>query len=234
MDPTEFGEGRQGSAPGGALRIDVVSDVVCPWCYIGKRQLERAVQDWQAAHPGDPPVQVRWFPFQLNPDMDPAGVDRHDYLARKFGHADVDRLYENVRAAAASIGLDLNLGAIVRQPNTLKAHALLALAARESAGRQDALAEALFDAYFHRAVNLTDDENLVAVAREAGLDEAAVRATLADGAALAAAAQADAQAREAGVSGVPFFIVDQRIGVAGAQGVERLLKAMNKAWEQRA
>ncbi|MFT3800534.1 MAG: DsbA family oxidoreductase [Burkholderiaceae bacterium] len=232
MNPTEFDAPGHASA-GGALHIDVVSDVVCPWCYIGKRQLDRAIGVWQDTHPDAPPVQVRWFPFQLNPDMDPAGVDRHDYLARKFGHADVDRLYDNVRAAAAAIDLDLNLGAIVRQPNTLKAHALLALAARQGADRQGALAEALFDAYFHRAVDLTDDENLIAVAGEAGLDEAAARATLADEAALAATAQADAQAREAGVGGVPFFIVDQRIGVSGAQGVDRLLKAMGKAWEQR-
>lgn len=232
MDPSEFSDA-PGDTLDGALRIDVVSDVVCPWCYIGKRQLERAIQDWQARHPGDPPVQVHWLPFQLNPDMSPAGVDRRDYLARKFGHADVDRLYDNVRAAAAEIDLDLNLNAIVRQPNTLKAHALLALAAREGPGSQDALAEALFDAYFHRGIDLTDDENLLAVAREAGLDDTAARATLADGAALAAVTRADAQAREAGVSGVPFFIVDQRIGVSGAQGVDRLLKAMRKAWEQR-
>ncbi|MFT4103143.1 MAG: DsbA family oxidoreductase [Burkholderiaceae bacterium] len=232
MNPTEFGEAPV-TDPEGALRIDVVSDVVCPWCYIGKRQLERAIRDWQAEHPDDPPVRVHWLPFQLNPDMDPAGVDRRDYLARKFGHADIDRLYDNVRAAAAAIDLDLNLGAIVRQPNTLKAHALLALAAREGPDRQGALAEALFDAYFHRAVDLTDDENLVAVAGEAGLDEAAARATLADGATLAATAQADALTREAGVGGVPFFIVDQRIGVSGAQGADRLLKAMRKAWEQR-
>ena len=106
------------------MRIDVVSDVVCPWCFIGKRQLESALAAWAAEHPGQAQPEVVWHPFQLNPGMPPEGASRAEYLTAKFGSADTSRLYANVRAAAAEVALPLALERIARQPSTLRPHAL--------------------------------------------------------------------------------------------------------------
>ena len=210
-----------------ALTIDVVSDVVCPWCFIGKRQLERALARWSALHPEAPEPKVRWRPFQLNPAMPASGMPREDYLRRKFGSADLDRLYANVRRAAADAGLALNLSGIVRQPNTLRAHALLEAAAQ--AGCQGAVAEALFAAYFVEGRDLTDDAVLAQLAAEAGLPRERAEAALADPEAHRRVAEADEQAREAGIGGVPFFIVNGRAAVNGAQGEAALLRAFERA-----
>ena len=209
------------------LRIDVVSDVVCPWCFVGKRQLEEALRRWAAAHPGAPAPEVRWLPFQLNPDMPPEGIDRREYLQRKFGRGDPAAIYNRVREAAAAAGLDLELQAIGRQPNTLRAHALVHFAGEE--GRQDAMVEALFDAYFRRGVDLTRDETLRALGAEAGLDEGSIAEALGNEAVWQAIADADLQARELGIDGVPFFIVGGRIGVAGAAGADALVQAFERA-----
>jgi 2-hydroxychromene-2-carboxylate isomerase len=139
------------SAP--ALQIDVVSDVVCPWCFVGKRQLEEAIDRYREAHP-EAEFSIRWHPFQLNPDLPREGVNRSDYLRRKFGSDDTGALYERVRRAAGTVGLSLDMAAIVRQPNTLSAHALMEMAAAEAC--QDALAEALFAASFQQGRDLTE------------------------------------------------------------------------------
>lgn len=205
------------------LSIDVVSDVVCPWCFVGKRQLEQALERWQRDHP-DRPVEVRWHPFQLNPDLPAGGMLRSDYLERKFGSADTSSIYTNVRRAAAAVGLDLAIDAIVRQPNTLRPHALLDAAAEE--GRQDALAEALFVAYFQQARDLTDASVLREIAVAAGLSEAAIALALDDPGTHREVAQADERARRAGIRGVPCFIVNGRSAVSGAQGADAILEAM--------
>lgn len=209
------------------LRIDVVSDVVCPWCFVGKRQLEEALRRWALAHPGAPEPQVRWLPFQLNPDLPPEGIDRREYLQRKFGRADPAAIYARVRDAAAGVGLDLAVEAIERQPNTLRAHALVHFAGEE--GRQEAMVEALFDAYFRRGADLTRETTLRALGAEAGLDEAAIADALGNEAVWQAIADADLQARELGIDGVPFFIVGGRVGLAGAVGADALLQAFERA-----
>ncbi len=215
--------------PQHALQIDVVSDVVCPWCFVGKRQLESALLRWRAAHP-DSPVEIRWYPFQLNPDLPAEGMARSDYLAAKFGSADPARIYSNVRRAAAAVGLELAIESISRQPNTLRAHALLEVAAE--AGLQDTLAEALFGAYFQNARDLTDEAELRAIARSVGLNETQIAQALDDEASQQAVAEADLRARQAGIRGVPCFIVNRRHAVSGAQGAEAILEVMTLACEE--
>lgn len=208
------------------LRIDLVSDVVCPWCFVGKRQLEAALLRYREDHP-DSTITIRWHPFQLNPDLPREGVARSDYLRRKFGSDDTTRLYERVRSAANAVGLALDMAAITRQPNTLAAHALMEAAAAQ--GCQDELAEALFQAYFQAGRDLTDDTVLKEIAREAGLQEASIAGALSDTERLAAIADADRSAREAGISGVPCFIINRRMAVSGAQGAAALLEAFDAA-----
>ena len=210
-----------------ALRIDVVSDVVCPWCYVGKRQLEEALARWRERHPGEPEPEVRWHPFQLNPTMPAGGMPRSDYLKRKFGHADGGAIYARVRAAAGQVGLTLEMEAIERQPNTLRAHALLAAAGTQ--GCQDALAEQLFRAYFVAGADLTDDAVLARVAERGGLAAQTVREVLGDEQLLEQVRAADEQARESGVSGVPFFIFGEKVAHSGAVGADALLAAIESA-----
>lgn len=206
------------------LRIDVVSDVVCPWCFVGKRQLEQALARWQRDHP-DRPVEVRWHPFQLNPDLPAEGMARTDYLAGKFGSADTSRIYANVNRAASAVDLPLAIESIVRQPNTVRAHALINAAA-EQEGLQDVVVEALFVAYFQQARDLTDTSELRRIAREAGLTEPAVDHALDDALAHQTIAEADQRARRAGIRGVPCFIVNGRSAVSGAQGADAILDTM--------
>lgn len=217
--------------PGNALRIDVVSDVVCPWCYVGKRQLEAALHRWVAANPGLPEPLVRWHPFQLNPDLPDAGVDRSEYLRMKFGGSDPGPIYQRVTAAARAVGLEPDFGRIPRQPNTLRAHALISAAHGDV---QQAVVEALFRAYFIDGADLTSRETLAALAQEAGLEEGAVRNALDGPEAAATTAHADSEARRMGVSGVPFFVVDGKIGVSGAQGADALLDAFAQSRGDRA
>ena len=208
------------------LTIDIVSDVVCPWCYIGKRKLEAALALPQAAKL--PKVQIRWHPFQLNPDMATEGVSRKQYLEDKFGGPQrAAEIYERVRAAGRSAGLELNIDGITRQPNTLAAHALIAFGQQHGAG--DAVKERLLHAYFVENRFIGSVDVLVDIAAETGLDADAARFWLNDPAQLQAVAQADAQARAMGISGVPFFIFNQKLAVSGAQDPDTLLDAMHQA-----
>jgi predicted DsbA family dithiol-disulfide isomerase len=209
-----------------SLTIDIVSDVVCPWCFIGKRRLEGALALYAKEHPDAPAPTVTWRPFQLNPDLPPEGMARADYVARKFGPRG-GAVYDRVSAVGREVGIDFAFDRIVRQPNTLAAHSLIELAGAR--GRQDAMKEAFFRAYFLEGADLTANENLVAIAESVGLDRAAAEEWLANGDARAAAAAEDARAREIGIEGVPFFIFNGRLGVSGAQPSEVLLDAMKQA-----
>jgi predicted DsbA family dithiol-disulfide isomerase len=208
------------------LAIDVVSDVVCPWCFIGKRRLEGALALYARAQPDAPPPIVTWRPFQLNPGLPAEGMPRDEYVARKFG-ARGGAVYDRVAMIGREVGIAFAFDRIARQPNTLAAHSLIALAGAH--GKQDAVKEALLRAYFLDGVDLTARENLVAVATGAGLDRAAVEAQLDDAAARDAVAAEDAHARELGIEGVPFFIFNRRLAVSGAQPAEMLLEAMQQA-----
>ena len=209
--------------------VDVVSDVVCPWCYIGKRRLETALQRLVLQHPDVMP-HVRWHPFQLNPDLPGEGVDRRAYLAAKFGGAERARAtYERVRAAAAASGLDLELDAIERQPNTLDAHRLIAWCQQRAEVDANTLVERLFRAYFVEGRYLGDHDELARLAGEAGVDATAARAMLASDALRAEVAEADVRVRRMGVQGVPFFVFAGAVALSGAHEPDTLLDAIREA-----
>jgi len=206
--------------------VDVVSDVVCPWCYIGKRQLETAL----AALPPEQRPLVRWHPFQLNPDLPPEGVDRRSYLEEKFGGPErADQIYERVRAAGRAAGLELHLDRIERQPNTLDAHRLIAWAQTDAGGDANGLVEALFQAYFVDGRRIGEQAVLAAIAGECGFDEAAAREMLDSDTGAGEIAAMDRRARSMGISGVPFFVFNQRVGVSGAQGSDTLRDALEQS-----
>ena len=208
------------------LTIDIISDVVCPWCYIGKRRIEAALALYARQHPDRPQPLVRWHPFQLNPDMAPEGVSRQAYVQRKFG-ARADTIYDRVKAVGASLDIPFAFDQIARQPNTLAAHSLIALA--EPGPQQDAVVQTLFDAYFIEGQDLTQPTVLAALAERAGLDHEQAQTALADEALMSQISDADQQARGMGVQGVPFFIFNGRVGVSGAHESEELLRAMESA-----
>ncbi len=210
------------------LTIDVVSDVVCPWCYIGKKHLDEALAIWRVRHPEAPEPAVAWHPFQLNPGMPPDGMERGAYLLAKFGDAGGGSGYSRVVAAAQAAGLVFNPQNIRRQPNTLRAHALIGAAAGAGADQQHRLVAALFQAYFVDGRDIGEPEVLRAIARDAGLDDASVAHAFEE-ASLGATAQEDERLRDAGIGGVPFFILGQRVAVSGAQGVDALLEAFDRA-----
>ena len=209
------------------LTIDVVSDVVCPWCYIGKRKLEAALALPDAADL--PNVVIRWHPFQLNPDMPAQGISRQQYLEDKFGGPQrAAEIYERVRAAGNAVGLALNIDGITLQPNTLAAHALIAFAQLGDFDASD-IKERLLKAYFVENRFIGSADVLAEIAEEAGLNGEDARAFVTDPDQLAAVAQADAHIRSLGVSGVPFFIFNQKLTVSGAQDPAVLLAAMQQA-----
>ena len=209
-----------------ALQIDVISDVVCPWCFIGQKKLARALALYREQNPAAEAPMVAWHPFQLNPGLPESGVDRAEYLKRKFGERSGD-IYARVSAVGAQVGIPFAFDKVVRQPNTLAAHSLIALAG--DAGRQDAVVEALFHAYFIEGRDLTSSETLVEIACGAGLAREEVEQCLASAQARAHIQEEDEEARRLGVDGVPFFIFNRRYSLSGAQDPETLLETMLKA-----
>ena len=211
-------------APPEPLVIDVVSDVVCPWCFIGKRHLEAAL----AGLPAAAGAKVRWHPFELNPDLPVEGVDRKGYLEAKFGGpARAAEIYARVHEAGVRAGLDFDFDAIVRQPNTRDAHRLIAWA--QSRGDAGPLVERLFRAYFQEGRYVGDRDTLAALAAEAGFDAEAARVWLESGLGADEIADAEARVRALGISGVPFFIFDGRVGLSGAQPREAMREAIAQA-----
>ena len=205
-------------------RIDIVSDAICPWCYIGKRQLERALA---LLAPEGLHFSVHWNPFQLNPDMPKGGRDRVAYRAVKFGSAERAReLDERVASAAAGVGLSFRQDLILRTPNTLDAHRLIWLAGKE--GVQDAVMEAVFAAYFTQGRDIGDSAVLADCAAEAGMDRASVAEFLAGNVAANEMLAADRAAREADVNGVPAFFLDGYSLFSGAMPAETMAEALRK------
>jgi predicted DsbA family dithiol-disulfide isomerase len=205
-----------------ALHVDVISDVICPWCYVGKRRLEKAV----AALDG--PVKVRWLPFQLNPATPREGVSRREYRARKFGSWERSQeLDARVVAAGEAEGIHFAFDRIERTPNTLDAHRLIWLAERQ--GVQGAVVEALFCAYFTEGRDISHRQTLLDVVAEAGLDRHEAEAVLNGDDGLEAVKEADALARRLGVGGVPFFIVNGTLTLSGAQQPGAFLEEFRQA-----
>ena len=193
------------------IQLDVISDPICPWCYIGKAQLDRAIAV-TAANPFD----ISWRIFQLNPDMAPEGMDRKRYLEAKFGGPERARaVYERVEAAAAEAGLEVRFDRIRRTPNTMDAHRLIRWS--KTTGNQSALVDLLFRRYFAEGADISDREVLIDAAEQVGMGRAVVARLLDGDADLDLLREEEAAARRMGVNGVPCFIVGGRYVLEGAQ-----------------
>lgn len=204
------------------VKLDIMSDPICPWCFIGKAHLDRAL----AAHP-DHPFVIEWHPFQLNPNMPADGMDRRAYLEGKFGGKDgAVRAYAPVVEYAEKAGLKINFEAMQRTPNTLNAHRLIHWAGIE--GRQTAAVSALFKAYFVEARDIGDAEVLADIADGIEMDASVVTRLLATDEDMDDIRKRDAHSREMGISSVPTFIVGGRHAVPGAQPPELWKKVLTE------
>jgi predicted DsbA family dithiol-disulfide isomerase len=210
------------------MKVEIWSDVVCPWCYIGKRRFESAL----AAFPHRDDVEVIYRSFELDPTARiESGQSVTERLAEKYGVSVAQATAMNARVTglAAGEGLEYHLEK-ARHANTVKAHRLIHFAA--SKGQQDAVLERVMTAYFSEGENIGETETLVRLAAEAGLDADEARAAL-EGDAYTDAVRADERrARMLGINGVPFFVVDERYGVSGAQPAELLLQVLEESWTE--
>jgi predicted DsbA family dithiol-disulfide isomerase len=203
------------------ITVDIVSDAICPWCFIGKRRFEQAL----AQMPSDVEVLVAWRPYQLNPEMPAEGMDRKTYLSTKFGgDARADEIYQRVREAGQTVGIDFDFKGIPRTPNTIDAHRLIGLAGR--AGKQDAVVEALFRAYFLEGRDIGSRDVLAEVGIAAGLEEKTIRDYLAGRDDVDRVENEDAMARRMGIQGVPCFILNRKYAISGAQEPAVFLEAI--------
>ena len=195
------------------IRLDIFSDPICPWCYIGKANLDRALE----AHAGHP-FEIEWHPFQLNPDMAAEGADRRAYLEARFGgKQNAVGVYARVSEAAAAAGVTINFETMNRVPNTLDAHRLIHWAGLE--GRQTAMVATLFRAYFRDGKDIGDKATLATLAGNAGMDAALAARLLATGEDRADITARDAHARQRGVNSVPTFVIANQYVLTGAQPV---------------
>ncbi|MGH8371892.1 MAG: DsbA family oxidoreductase [Gammaproteobacteria bacterium] len=203
------------------MLIDIFSDTVCPWCFIGKRHLEQALTET-----GITDAIIQWHAFQLNPDMPAGGLDRKTYLAEKFGADAEQRIHARLDNAGRSAGIEFQFDKIIRSPNTLDSHRLIRLATNH--GKQDAAVEALFRAYFIEGQDIGDRQVLLAIAGTLGLN-GDLAAWFDSPAESDAVRNEDHTARQLGISGVPFFIFERRHALSGAQPVDVLVRALHTA-----
>ena len=207
------------------VHIDIVSDVMCPWCFIGKKRFEKAL----GAIGDDVAVEVNWRPFQLDPTLPREGKDRDQYLSEKFGSIERAReLYRNVENAGAGEGIPFRFEAIAVSPNTLDAHRLIRWAQTAGDGVQGRVVEALFELYFLKGQNIGDHAVLIEVARQAGMDAAVVESLLASDADREAIQQEIALAQQMGVTAAPCFILENKYAVMGAQEPETIADAIRQ------
>jgi predicted DsbA family dithiol-disulfide isomerase len=210
------------------ILIDVVSDVMCPWCYIGKRRLEQALE----RSPYE--LEIHWRPFQLDGTLPPGGKDRQAYLAEKFGSAEqASQIYENVSAAGDLEGIPFAFDKIEVSPNTLDAHRLIRWAGGAGQDLQDRIVESLFQAYFIYGENIGDRDVLVRIAEDAGMDGELVGEMLEKDADKDLVSREIELSHKMGVTGVPTFIVDNKYAIIGAQPAEQLLEAIHAIVSQR-
>ena len=206
------------------IKIGVVSDVVCPWCYIGKRRLEKAMMITSDRFE----FEVEYFPFELNPRMPEEGADFKEYLCRKYGsEAKFYELTEHIKNTAAREGLNFSLESQKKSPNTRNAHRMILLAREE--GKQAEVADALFRAYFIEGIDLTKIENLVSIAMDTGLDAEKVELLLNSNTGKVEIEMAEKELSDLGITSVPLFIIEDRIAISGAQPVEAFTKAFEEA-----
>lgn len=205
------------------ISIDVVSDVVCPWCYIGKRRLENAL----SRLPENYEVDINFLPFELNPDTPKTGVDHKSYLANKFGGSDrYKQLTEHVTNIASGEGLKFDYSKQTVMPNTLDSHRLIQYAKKYR--KQPEIKEALMKAYFEEGADLSKSENLVAIAEKVGLNGKEIKAFLSSDEGAVEVKHMEQMSQQRGVSGVPFYIINNKYGVSGAQPSDTFIEILNE------
>jgi predicted DsbA family dithiol-disulfide isomerase len=210
-----------------ALTVDVVSDVVCPWCFLGMRNLQHALADLD-----DIDVTVRWRPYQLDPTIPPEGLDRQSYMLQKFGNPDrIEAAHDRLREMGAAVGITYDFSAIKVAPNTLDAHRVIRWAATSGEEVQNRLVARLFALYFEEGRNIGDHALLVDAAREVGMDAAVVSTLLPTTADLDEVKEEIETAQRMGVTGVPCFLLEGRYALMGAQPPEALADAIRKVSE---
>ncbi len=208
------------------VKLDILSDPICPWCYIGKTYLDQALAE-RPSHP----FTFEWHPFQLNPEMPSAGIDRREYLETKFGGKEgALAAYAPIAERAEALDLKIDFAAIQKTPNTLDAHRLIHWAGLE--GRQTVVVSALFKAYFVDGLNIGDQDVLVEIAKAAEMDPDMVRRLLNSDSDVQDLKSRDSHARERGVSGVPCFIVANQHALSGAQPKELWLNVIDEVMAQ--
>ena len=195
-------------------KLDIISDPICPWCYIGKIKLDRALKKYP-----EHDFIIEWHPFQLNPSMPSEGMDRREYLEAKFGgKEEAVRVYSDIVNAAETAGVEINFEGIQRTPSTLNAHRLLHWGALE--GKQDAVVDRLFKAYFRKGQDISNHDVLVEIALSTGMNAELTRRLLKADSDVNDIQDRDAAARERGVSGVPCFVIGNHYVIQGAQDTE--------------
>jgi predicted DsbA family dithiol-disulfide isomerase len=209
----------------GPLRVDVISDVMCPWCFIGKRRLEQAL----ASMP-DVQAEVFWRPFQLDSTIPEGGIARATYLMEKFGDPQGGQMYTRLEEAGAELGLHFNFGAIKLSPNTMNAHRLLRWA--QAVGTQSAVKERLFELYFLEGEDIGDPAVLAAVGAANGVEPEVIDRLLAGDADVDSVREEIETAQRMGVQGVPFYIFNSKVAVSGAQPPDVLAQAARHALSQ--
>lgn len=202
------------------MKIDIVSDTVCPWCFVGKRRLEQAL-----SAPTAPTADVRWRPFQLDPSIPPEGCDYLESLVDKYGQVAVKRMQADLQQVGESVGISFRFDKIERRPNTVDSHRLLEWAYAE--GVQDALAEGLFQAFFCEGADIGNTETLAVIAGDAGMDGGRVRSRLETNDGKPEVEKQCEQAIRQGVAGVPFFTFDGKYSISGAQPAEVFTRALD-------
>lgn len=205
------------------IRIDVVSDVMCPWCYVGKRYLEKAIDITSELD-----VEVHWRPYQLDSTLPPLGKDRQQYLLDKFGEGKASDMYQKLIDTGKTSGIEFRFDLITKSPNTMNAHRLLKWAGDETTDLQNALVERLFELYFTEGKNIGDPAVLTKAAIDAGLKLENIEEKLAEDTDVATINKLIAEAQQMGITGVPCFIVDLKHAIAGAHPPEAIAQTLRQ------
>jgi len=209
------------------IKIDIVSDVVCPWCYIGKRRLEKAVDALSAKYD----FELEYLPFELNPSIPQNGLNQKEYLSDKFGGEErYQQITEHTTSVAAEDGLLFDFAKQTTSPNTRNLHSIIDLAKEQ--GKQLETVEAFFKAYFSEGVDLSKNENIVSITTHLGFDKETIENRLNDTDAKLNIASREQALGKLGITGVPFYIIDNKYGISGAQHAETFIKAFEDIGKQ--